>query len=239
MTTNNQTTRRQRAGQAWDKLSDGFDDSPLSFSIAVLVLTILIALFLKVIAINIAPYLIVMGEALPKPSGTPIIGWAYDVLNLAYFHTGAFIGWALLLMGECLWMFIWADRRANRSALRESMAEQQYQEANQSNLKDRRADRYARKMQRRAVRLPFFFIAAAGWIAFVCYGIESVIQLKAYPPIKSWGAFVAGLTIGDVSPVDFGNLGRAAWGLFGTELFVAAILVVVMWIRAHQAGSRP
>ena len=100
------TTQKRR----FDNLRDNIDDAPGSFTVAVLILTILIALFLKVIAINIAPYLIVMGEPVPPASNLPIVGWVWDVLNLAYFYTGAFIAWVLLLMAETLWILIYFDQ---------------------------------------------------------------------------------------------------------------------------------
>jgi hypothetical protein len=232
MTTTTTTTNRRRL----EDLRDKFDDAPGSFTLAILILTILIALFLKVIANNIAPYLIVMGDKVPAASGIPIVGWLWDVLNLAYFYTGAFIAWGLLLMAETTWILIWMDRKAHRAAIRQSQDEQHYQSQAPNTTKP---DRITRQMQRRAVRLPFFFIAAAGWIALTAYVIEAIVQFKAYPPIQSWEAFLAGLTIGDLSPVDFGNIARGIWGMVGTELFIVAILIVVQWIRLHQAGSNP
>jgi hypothetical protein len=230
------TTRKQRYQQRFDAVRDSIDDAPGSFTVAILILTILIALFLKVITLNIAPYLIVMGEAVPPASGIPIVGWIWDVLNLAYFYTGAFIAWGLLLMAETIWILIYFDRKAHRAAIRESQDEQHYQSQAPGNTTP---DRITRRMQRRAVRLPFFFIAAAGFIALVGYGIEAVIQFKAYPPIKSWDAFTAGLSIGDLSPVSFDNIIRAAWGMVGTELFVVAIIIVIQWINMHRAGGQP
>ncbi len=226
------TTRKQR----FEQFRESIDDAPGSLTIAVLVLTILISLFLKVIALNIAPYLIVMGEAVPAASGIAIVGWIWDVVNLAYFYTGAFIAWGLLLMAETIWILIYFDRKAHRAAIRQSQYEQHYQSQAPNTTKP---DRITRRMQRRAVRLPFFFIAAAGFIALVGYGIEAVIQFKAYPPIKSWDAFTAGLSIGDLSPVNFDNIIRAAWGMVGTELFVVAIIIVIQWINMHRAGGQP
>jgi hypothetical protein len=235
------TTTNNRLPKAdWAKLREDFDDTPGSFFVAIVILAVLGSLFLKVIAINIAPYLIVMGEPVPPASGVPIVGWLWDVLTLLYFNTGAFIAWSLLLVMETMWIGIYLDRKAHRAAVRQSQDEQAYQATAPTNAAtDRSADRYTRKMQRRAVRLPFFFIAAAGWIALIAYGLEAVIQFKAYPPISSWSDFLAGMTIGDMSPVDFGNILKAAWGMVGTEIFVAAILIVITWIRMHQAGSNP
>ena len=82
-------------------------------------------------------------------------------------------------------------------------------------------------------------MGASGFIALVGYSIEAIVQFKAYPPVKSWESFLAGLTIGDISPVDFGNIVKGLWGMVGTELFIVAILIVVQWIRLHQAGSNP
>lgn len=228
MTTTN--PRKQR----FDAIRDSIDDAPGSFTVAILILTILIALFLKVIAINIAPYLIVMGEPVPAPSGIPIVGWIWDVLNLAYFYTGAFIAWGLLLMAETVWILIYFDRKAHRAAIRQSQDEQHYQSQSPNTTKP---DRITRRMQRRAIRLPFFFIGAAGFIALVGYVIEAIVQFNAYPVIKSWETFTAGLSIGDLSSVDFGHILKGAWGMVGTELFIVAIIIVMQWINLHRAGG--
>jgi hypothetical protein len=244
MTTSNaaaQAQQAQKAAQkAFDRIRDEMDDSPGSFFLAILILIILCSLALKVIAINIAPYLIVMGVTAPATSNIPIVGWGWDVLNLFYFGTGAFIAWFLVQLAQVMWILIALDRKAHRAAIRASQKEQEYQDAavaaGQSSKRD---DRHIRKMKRRAVRLPFFFVAAAGWIALAAYVIESVINCQAYPAITDWSMFLAGLTIGDLSPINGWNLLKQAWGLFSTEIVVVAIIVVFQWVWLHRNADQP
>jgi hypothetical protein len=139
-----------------------------------------------------------------------------------------------------MWILIALDRKAHRAAIRASQKEQEYQDAAvAAGQASKRDDRHIRRMKRRAVRLPFFFVAAAGWIALAAYVIESVINCKAYPAIKDWSMFLAGLTIGDLSPINGWNLLKQAWGLFSTEIVVVAIIVVFQWVWLHRNADQP
>jgi hypothetical protein len=69
------------------------------------------------------------------------------------------------------------------------------------------SDGHIRRIRRRAVGVPFFFIAVSSWIALAAFIAEFVINLKAYPPVQNWNAFVAGLMIGDLSPSRARGLG--------------------------------
>jgi hypothetical protein len=212
------------------RFSQAFSDgeNPIMFLVAVTIFTILIALALKVIAVNLMPYLIVTGAPAFKPSNTPIVGWAMDLLTLLYVATGAVILWFLINLAQVVWILIALDRRAHRTAVRESQRESDRQGT------EYESDGQIRKLKRRATRVPFFFIAASGWIALAAFVAEFAINLKAYPPIRSWNAFVAGLSIGDVSAIDFNKVMAILWGCFSTELVVIALIIVGQWIWSHR-----
>jgi hypothetical protein len=245
MTTNNNATTaaqqaQKNAQKAYERIRDEMDDSPGSRLLAVGILAILCSLALKVIVINIAPYLIVMGSTPLPSSNLPIVGWAWDLLNVAYTGTGAFIAWFLVQLAQVMWILIALDRKAHRAAIRASQKEKEYQDAAvAAGEVGKREERHIKKMKRRAVRLPFFFVAAAGWIALSAYVIESVVNFKAYPAVKNWGEFLAGLTIGDLSPINWNNVGMQAWGLFSTEIVVVAIIVVWQWVSLHRKAANP
>jgi hypothetical protein len=224
------STRRQRYQEQFEQFIDEVD-SPVSMGITLVLLAVLCALLLKVIHNNIAPFLIVMGDPVPKPSGIPIIGWGYDMLNLLYVGTGAFIAWFLVNLAETMWILIALDRKAHRTAIKESQKEQAYQQSQQSNGRE---DRHIKRMRRRAIKLPFFFQAGSGWIALAAFIVDALINWRAYPAVKDLGAFMAGLTIGDLSPINWNNIMQQAWNLFSLELLVVAIVVCGQWVWMHR-----
>jgi hypothetical protein len=227
------TSTKDRATKAYHSLQEQLDESPLSAFMAWLVMAVLLALLLKVIYVNIAPFVIVIGGSIPPASNIPIIGWLWDVLNLLYVGTGAVLAWTLINVCEVAWIFVAMDRKAHRSAIRESRKELARQEA--EGLKD---DRQTRKMRRRSVRLPFFFIAASGWIALAAFIVDAIINWNAYPLCKSFPDFLAGLTIGDLSPINWGNAGIQIWNLFSMEILVVAIVACGQWIWMHKADDQ-
>jgi hypothetical protein len=193
-----------------DGIADG--DNPFMMVIAIVIFTILAALTLKLIQVNLMPYMKVLGLPAFKPSNTPIIGWGLDLLHLLYFATGAVILWFLINLAQVIWILIALDRRAHRTAVRESRKELDLQGSQYE------SNGQIRRLNKRASRVPFFFIAASGWIALAAFVAEFCINLKAYPPIRSWNAFIAGLTIGDLSPINFNQVAAILWGCFSTEL---------------------
>jgi hypothetical protein len=233
MTTN---TRFDAAKARFQGFRDGMDDSPGSFLLALVILTILLALALKVITINVQPFLILFGSEAPPTSNIPIVGWAWDVLNLIYVATGAFIAWFLVQLAQVMWILIVFDRRAHRGALRESMREEAYQD---TESRSTREARHIKRMKRRAIRMPFFFMAASGWIALSGFVTESIVAFHAYPVIKNWDEFFAGLVIGDLSPVNWGHVGMQFFCLFSTELLVIAIITVWQWVWSHKNAENP
>lgn len=227
MTTNDYKTHAQKAVRHF---RDEIDDSPASFFAAILVLIVLLALFLRVIFLNAEPFLILVGSTVPNPSAIPIVGWAYDVLNLLYLGTGGVLLWALVQLAETTWILVALDRKAHRAATREALKEQDYQ-AQQANATD---DRHIRKMRRRAIKLPFFFQAASGYIALSAFVFDIIVNWRAYPLFRDLEAFTAGLIIGDYSPIDWGNAMRQFWNLFSVELLVVAIIAVGQWVWMHR-----
>ncbi len=234
MTTSNRYKERFQA--AYEGLQDEVSDFSGSSIIALVILTILLSLALKVITINVQPFTILMGTPLPAPSNIPIVGWAWDVLNLIYVATGAFIAWFLVQLAQVMWILIVFDRRAHRGALRESMREEAYQD---TESRSTREARHIKRMKRRAIRMPFFFMAASGWIALSGFVTESIVAFHAYPVIKNWDEFFAGLVIGDLSPVNWGHVGMQFFCLFSTELLVIAIITVWQWVWSHKNAENP
>lgn len=209
-----------------DGVADG--DNPFMMIIAIVIFAILAALTLKLIQVNLLPYMKVLGLPAFKPSGTPIVGWGLDLLHLLYFATGAVILWFLINLAQVIWILIALDRRAHRTAVRESRKELDRQGSQYE------SDGQIRRLKKRATRVPFFFIAASGWIALAAFVAEFLINLKAYPPIRSWNAFIAGLTIGDLSPINFNQVAAILWGCFSTELVIIALIIVGQWIWSHK-----
>jgi hypothetical protein len=228
MTTNNYKTQAQKAARY---LRDEIDDNPASFFAAILILIVLCSLFLKVLFINAEPFLILVGADVPKPSGYPIIGWGFDVLNMLYVGTGGVLLWGLVQLAETTWILVAMDRKAHRVATRESQKELEYQEAHGT---DSKSDRHIRKMRRRAVKLPFFFQGASGYIALGAFVFDIIVNWRAYPLFSDFDAFTAGLTIGDFSPIDWDNAMRQFWNLFSVEILVVAIIAVGQWVWMHK-----
>lgn len=227
MTTNNYKANAQKAAR---HLREEIEDSPASFFAAILVLIVLCALFLKVLFINAEPFLLLVGATVPKPSGYPIVGWAFDVLNILYLGTGGVLLWALVQLAETTWILVAMDRKAHRVATREALKEQDYQSQNSSPTDDR----HIRKMRRRAIKLPFFFQAASGYIALGAFVFDIVVNWRAYPLFKDFDAFTAGLMIMDFSPIDWDNALRQFWNLFSVEILVVAIIAVGQWVWMHK-----
>jgi hypothetical protein len=226
-------TTSKREKYDWQRLRDQIadNDNPVMLLVATLIFIVLAALALKLIALNIAPYLSLLGAPEVKPSNIPIVGWGYDLLNLLYVGTGACILWGLIQTCQITWILISLDRKAQRAAVKASQREA----ASMGEGYDR--DRVTRQVRRRAVRLPFFFMAASGYIALAAYVAEAIINFKAFPPVKNFQAFIAGMTIGDVSPIDFNNVLTNVWNMFSTEFLVIALIVVGQWIWSHRSAE--
>ncbi|MBW4444966.1 MAG: hypothetical protein KME10_28015 [Plectolyngbya sp. WJT66-NPBG17] len=205
-------------------------DNPFFFWVAVFIFCTLIGISLKVITVNIEPYLSLTGAPNIKPSNIPIVGWAYDVLNILYVATGAFLVWSLIQICQVIWILISLDRKAQRTAIKESQKELRIQGSNFE------GDDRVRKIKKRAVGIPFFFMAASGYIALSAYIAEIIINARQYPLITSWVRFMAGLTIGNLSAIRTDNVIAMCWNLFSTEFLIVALIVVGQWVWSHKNG---
>lgn len=219
------TTRRN----LYERLEESADN-PIFLLIATALFLALFGIALKVVFNNVEPYLALTGSSQIKPSGYPIIGWLFDVINLCYVAAGAMTTWALIQGSQVSWILIQLDRKAQRTAIKESRREASTIDANSGD------DARIRRMRRKAIRVPFFFIAASGWIALAAFVAEFVINARYFPLIKSWNAFLAGLTIGNLSAINSDNLISLLWNLFSTEFSVVALIIVGQWIWSHRNG---
>ena len=197
--------------------------------LAWLLLTIFIGLFCKVISINVMPYAIVFGDTLPAASGIPIIGWAWDSLTLMYTAMGSFIAWAILNLGQCLWILISLDRKVHSKVISEMTAEHKIQ-----GLEGRSGSVDIRNMQRKGIKLPAAILTYSGVIALGCYVAEAIVNFKAYPPVNDFGRFLVSIQLGKFEIFNVENIAKFLWGMFSTEAFVVVILILWMWIQARK-----
>ena len=195
-------------------------------------LIIFIGLFCKVVSINVLPYAIVFGDVIPKPSGIPIIGWGWDVLNIAYLAMGSFVAWLIINMGQCLWIFITLDRQVHRQVVSEMSAEHRIQ-----GMEGRSDSSDIRKMRKKGIRLPAAILTYSGWIALGCFIAEGIINLKAYPPVNDFGKFFVSIQLGKFEIFNVENISKFMWSMFSTEIFVVIILIILMWINARKASN--
>jgi hypothetical protein len=222
----------QAAGKAGTKAVKAIRDDGASFGTVVISIVglIMVAIAWKVFQFNIKPYLVLMGDKLPEPCKIPIIGWGWDFLNILYYCTGS----ALFCVGanafQSAWIAISLDRTAQRKAVRKARQELQHQAA------DGNAQNAAtRKAGRKIARIPFGFIAIAGYLGLAGFIFEAVLNVKAYPPVAdaNWGEFWTRAGIGDYSLIDWGNVGQMTLSMFSTELVVLSVVMFWGWAASH------
>ena len=200
--------------------------------VALFILMIFIGLFCKVVSINVMPYAIVFGDKLPTASGIPVIGWAWDVLNIAYLAMGSFVAWLIINMGQCLWIFITLDRQVHRQVVSEMSAEHRLQ-----GMEGRSDSADIRKMRKKGIRLPAAILTYSGWIALGCFVAEGIINIKAYPPVNDFSKFFVSIQLGRFEVFNVENISKFLWSMFSTEIFVVIILIIFMWIKARKAAT--
>jgi hypothetical protein len=200
--------------------------------VALLILTIFIGLFCKVISINVSPYAIVFGDTLPTASGIPVIGWAWDVLNIMYLAMGSFVAWLIVNTGQCLWIFITLDRKVHRKVVSEMSAEHKLQ-----GLEGRSDSADIRNMRRKGIKLPAAILTYSGWIALGCFVVEGIINFKAYPPVNDFGKFLVSIQLGRFEVFNVENIAKFLWSMFSTEIFVVVILLAFMWVDARKTAT--
>jgi hypothetical protein len=228
-----QNTAKSTAKQAAVKFKDdsGTFGSTLFIAFGVIILS---AIAWKVFAINIRPYAIVMGDTLPAPSKIPLIGWGWDLLNIAYYCTGAFLAWGITQFFQASWIAISLDRKALRTAIRKSRKELDSQSTEGS-----KTDSTTRRESRRLSKIPFAYRYWSAYLAIGFFVVEVIVNLKAYSPVApdKWGEFWLKASIGDYSLIDWGNIGQLLWSLFSTELVVVAIVIFWQWISHRNEAD--
>jgi hypothetical protein len=195
--------------------------------------TILTAIAWKVFSINVRPYAIVMGDTLPQPSRVPIIGWAWDLLNIAYYCTGAFLAWFVTQFFQASWIAISLDRKALRSAIRKSRKELDRQDTEGS-----KQDRTTRKAARTLSKIPFAYRYWSAYLALGFFVVEVLVNFKAYPPVAvdRLSEFWLRASVGDYGLLDWSNIAQMLWSLFSTELVIVAIVIFWQYI-AHRNSA--
>ena len=214
---------------------DNATDNPFIFGFSILLFVILLAIALKSVASNIAPYIAFTNSQQITPSNIPIIGWGFDILTILYVATGAFILWFLIQICQITWILIAIDRKSHRAAIREAQKEIDSQSSD-GEQDGQQSDRAVRKIRKRAVKIPFFFMAASGYIALGSFIAEFIINVRYFPVITNWNRFISGLTIGTITGIDTQQLLYLCSNLFATELLVIALVMVGQWIWSHQNG---
>jgi hypothetical protein len=227
---NTAKTTAKRAAVSFKNDSDGFG-STLFIGFGAIILT---AIAWKVFAINIKPYAIVMGDTLPAPSKIPLIGWGYDLLNIGYYCTGAFLAWGITQFFQASWIAITLDRKALRTAIRKSRKELDNQSTEGS-----KTDSNTRRESRRLSKIPFAYRYWSAYLAIGFFIVEVIVNLKAYPPVApdKWAEFWLKASIGDYSLIDWGNIGQLTWSLFSTELVVVAVVIFWQWISHRNEAD--
>jgi hypothetical protein len=224
-----QKTAKTTAKQAAVRFKDDSETFGTTLFIAFGVI-ILTAIAWKVFAINIRPYAIVMGDKLPAPSKIPLIGWGWDLLNIAYYCTGAFLAWGITQFFQASWIAISLDRKALRTAIRKSRKELDSQVSQ---------DSHTRKQSRKLSKIPFAYRYWSAYLAIGFFVIEVLVNLKAYSPVApdKWAEFWLKASIGDYSLIDWGNIGQLLWSLFSTELVVVAVVIFWQWISYRNEAD--
>lgn len=217
---------KNRTSEASQRFKDSLEDQNW---IAWAVFLGLIAIALRIMAVNVIPYFILFGSPVPAPSNIPLIGWGWDLLVILYMGFGATIAWAIVNSCQVLWILIFFDSKAARGAAKEA------ERTAQSFGADGNPD--LRRVKRRAIKLPFFFQVASGYLALAAFTFEAFVSFRAYPPFKDFTELLAGIQIGDWSIIDWGNVLSQLWCVFSTEFIVIAILVVAQWIYYSRKGS--
>jgi hypothetical protein len=230
MTTSN---AKDYAGKAANRLRQQYEDRDLSFGlvVAIIIFSVLFALLVKLIFTNVEPFVALVGGEMPTASNIPIVGWVWDLLNVFYTAMGAFITWGFVNTCEVMWIFIALDRKAHRAAIRQAQEEQAAHDANGGN-----DTAYTRRLKRKGLRIPFFFIEWSPAIALAALTVDTIVNWQKYPVIASWSKFWGGLLIGRVMGIDWANLKAIAWNLTSLEILVVLLIICAQWINAHRTA---
>ncbi len=147
------------------------------------------------------------------------------------FGGAGLIVYILCQCGQLLWILIGLDRYANQAALNQVEDIQSQQHGNHP-------DEFVSIMREKVSKIPFAFVALSGWIALGCYVCESIVNWSAFPIIKDWARFRAGLLLYKVVGLDWIAIGRYVFSLLSVEALVVALICVWFWIQAHRQGKK-
>jgi hypothetical protein len=224
---------RRYTDKTFQRFREQYEDGDLSFGlvVAIIIFSVLFALLVKIIFTNVEPFVALVGGSMPAASNIPIVGWGYDLLNVFYTAMGAFIAWAFINTCEVMWIFIALDRKAHRAAIRQAQEEQAAHDANSGN-----DTAYTRRLKRKGLRIPFFFIEWSPVIALAALTVDTIVNWQRYPVITSMSKFWGGLLIGRVMGIDWGNLKAIAWNLTSLEILVVLLIICAQWINAHRTA---
>jgi hypothetical protein len=227
MTTNAKTQARK----TYQRFQDGWEDGDWSFGLAMalLISSVLAALLVKLVFTNVEPFVALVGGVMPVASGIPMIGWLWDLVNVFYTAMGAFIAWGFVNVCEVIWIFIALDRKAHRTAIRQAQEEQEAHDAHGGT-----DTAYTRRLRRKGLKIPFFFIEWSPVIALAALVVDFIVNWQRYPMIASWSKFWGGMLIGRVMGVDWGNLRAIAWNLTSLEILVVLLIICAQWVSAHR-----
>lgn len=196
---------------------------------AIIIVIVLLALLVKIIFINVEPFVVLVGGKMPDASNIPFVGWGWDLLNLAFTSLGACLAWVFINICEVLWIFIALDAKAHKGALRQAQQDLQdvngYPDSSQT-----------RRLRRKGVRIPFFFIEFSPLIGLAGLAVDVLVNWQRYPVITSWSKFWGGLMIQKVMGVNWPNLIALAWNLTSLEILLVLIIICCQWIRAHRSA---
>lgn len=194
-----------------------------------LLVSALFAALCYVAWINIAPYV----ELMRRMSGPknwieyiPVLGWIVGAWGAAVSTIVGVLIWVLVQSLQCLWILIGLDKRALRGAITQSEAGRFYLPEH--------ADARSRRLERKARRIPYFFIRWGGLLSLGAYVFDLIVGLSLYPPAKSLDKFWFALSVGQWSAIDQDNLIKLLMMLFAFEFVLLLFLVVVQWIRTRE-----
>lgn len=182
--------------------------------------------------VNIAPYVLLVkrtGVGDNWLEGLPLIGalvhvWANSVVTFI-----AVLIWVLVQSLQCLWLLIGLDKQALQGAVAKAHS-QRFHIPNH-------ADSTAREMERKARRIPYFFIRWGALLSLGAYAFDLIVGISLYPPAESFDEFIFALSVGQWSAIDFPNVWKLLMMLFAFEFVLVLFLVVLQWIRTRQDAA--
>jgi hypothetical protein len=185
-------------------------------------LAVLGCLGLKLILLNIEPFMALLGDRMPVASGLPIIGWLVDLAYVVFTGMGAFVLWGITSFAEALWLVVLLDRKAHRWAIREADA-------------DRGVSSHDSPEMRRLLRLPFSFIQLSPLVGLAALVFDVIVQARFFELVQ-WPLFLGGLMIGKVLGINGDQVLAMAFNLCAFEVLLVLVITTWGWLTAHRYG---